>query len=45
MARVISLKKKEHISEQESSSTKERLLQVAKELFAQKGFHGASTRG
>ena len=28
----------------QNGSTKERLLQVAKELFAQKGFHGASTR-
>ena len=28
----------------ESSPTKERLLQVAKDLFAQKGFHGTSTR-
>jgi AcrR family transcriptional regulator len=44
MARVISLKKKESLLEQEGSSTKERLLQVAKELFAQKGFHGTSTR-
>jgi len=44
MARVIALKKKEPLLEQESSSTKERLLQVAKALFAQKGFHGASTR-
>jgi AcrR family transcriptional regulator len=45
MAKVISLKKEESRGvEQESSSTKERLLQVAKELFAQKGFHGTSTR-
>jgi AcrR family transcriptional regulator len=45
MAKVIPLKKEEDQSvEQESSSTKERLLQVAKELFVQKGFHGTSTR-
>lgn len=45
MAKVIPLKKEEdQVAEHESSSTKERLLQVAKELFAQKGFHGASTR-
>lgn len=44
MARVISLKKTEPVVEPESSSTKERLLQVAKELFARKGFHGTSTR-
>lgn len=45
MAKVIPLKKEEdHVADQESPSTKERLLQVAKELFAQKGFHGASTR-
>jgi AcrR family transcriptional regulator len=44
MAGVISLKKEEQSSEQESSSTKDRLLQVAKELFARKGFHGTSTR-
>lgn len=45
MAKVISLKNEDEWSvERESSSTKERLLQVAKELFAQKGFHGASTR-
>lgn len=45
MAKVISLKTGEvHSVEQENSSTKERLLQVARELFAQKGFHGASTR-
>lgn len=45
MAKVISLKTETALSvEQENSSTKERLLQVAKELFAQKGFHGASTR-
>jgi AcrR family transcriptional regulator len=41
---MISLKKQEPVSEPESGSTKERLLQVAKELFAQKGFHGTSTR-
>lgn len=44
MARVISLTTTVPISEPESSSTKERLLQAAKELFAQKGFHGTSTR-
>src|SRR5712691_1451997 len=44
MARVVSLKKTEPVVEPESSSTKERLLQVAKELFARKGFHGTSTR-
>ena len=45
MAKVISLKNENDWSvERESGSTKERLLQVAKELFAQKGFHGASTR-
>jgi len=45
MAKVISLKNEDDWSvERESGSTKERLLQVAKELFAQKGFHGASTR-
>ena len=44
MARVISLKKTEPVVEPESGSTKERLLQVAKELFARKGFHGTSTR-
>ena len=44
MARVLSLKKAEPVAEPESGSTKERLLQVAKELFARKGFHGTSTR-
>jgi AcrR family transcriptional regulator len=44
MARVLSLKKAEPVVEPESGSTKERLLQVAKELFARKGFHGTSTR-
>ncbi len=44
MARVVSLKKTEPVLEPESSSTKERLLHAAKELFAQKGFHGTSTR-
>src|SRR5713101_4556566 len=44
MTRVVSLKKTEPVLEPESSSTKERLLQVAKELFARKGFHGTSTR-
>jgi AcrR family transcriptional regulator len=45
MAKVIALKTEDRRSgEQESSSTKERLLQVAKALFAQKGFHGTSTR-
>jgi len=39
-----SLKKAENFTEQENGSTKERLLQVAKDLFAQKGFHGTSTR-
>lgn len=37
-------KKTAPVADQESSSTKERLLQVAKELFADKGFHGTSTR-
>src|SRR5712692_921141 len=44
MARVVSLKKTEPVLEPESSSTRERLLHAAKELFAQKGFHGTSTR-
>ena len=44
MAGSTSLKKVEHFPEQENGSTKERLLQVAKELFAQKGFHGTTTR-
>lgn len=45
MAKVVSLKNEDNWSvARENGSTKERLLQVAKELFAQKGFHGASTR-
>jgi len=44
MAKIVSLKRTEPVTEPESSSTKERLLQAAKELFAQKGFHGTSTR-
>lgn len=42
MARVSSLKQLPSSPEQDS--TKERLLQAATELFAQKGFHGTSTR-
>jgi AcrR family transcriptional regulator len=38
------LKRAENFPEQDFSSTKERLLQVAQELFAQKGFHATSTR-
>jgi AcrR family transcriptional regulator len=34
----------ENFPEQDPSSTKERLLQVAQELFAQKGFYATSTR-
>lgn len=44
MAKVIALKKVERFPQQENGSTKERLLQVATQLFAQKGFHGTSTR-
>jgi AcrR family transcriptional regulator len=44
MARVTSLNRPQQGAEAENSSTKERLLQVARELFAQKGFHGTSTR-
>ena len=44
MARVMSLKKGAQDLRQARSSTKERLLQVARDLFAQKGFHAASTR-
>lgn len=45
MAKVVSLKSEDNWSvARQNGSTKERLLQVAKELFAQKGFHGASTR-
>ena len=44
MARPTSLKSAENFSEQDPSSTKERLLQVAQALFAQKGFHATSTR-
>jgi AcrR family transcriptional regulator len=44
VGRPTSLKKPELLAEPESSSTKERLLQVAQELFAQKGFHATSTR-
>src|SRR5882672_1466605 len=44
MARPTSLKSTENLSEQDPSSTKERLLQVAQALFAQKGFHATSTR-
>lgn len=42
MARVSSLKQERPGPDQDS--TKERLLQAATELFAQKGFHGTSTR-
>lgn len=44
MVRSASLKSAEHFPEQDPSSTKERLLQVAQELFARKGFHATSTR-
>lgn len=45
MAKVVSLKNEDTWRvARENGSTKERLLQVAKDLFAQKGFHGASTR-
>jgi len=44
VVRPTSLKKTEPPAEPESSSTKERLLQVAQALFAQKGFHATSTR-
>lgn len=44
MGRSTSLKKTEPPVEPESSSTKERLLQAAQKLFAQKGFHATSTR-
>jgi AcrR family transcriptional regulator len=44
MARVMPLKKGAQDLQQAISSTKERLLQVAQDLFAQKGFHAASTR-
>ena len=44
MGRPTSLKKIEPPAEPDSSSTKERLLQVAQALFAQKGFHATSTR-
>lgn len=44
MTRVTSLKMPRQGREAENSSTKERLLQAARELFAQKGFHGTSTR-
>lgn len=45
MAKVLSLKKAVgQTGEREGGPTKERLLQAAKELFAQKGFRGASTR-
>ncbi|MGH7961578.1 MAG: TetR/AcrR family transcriptional regulator [Candidatus Binatia bacterium] len=41
---MASHKKTEPAAEPDSGSTKERLLQVARELFAEKGFHGTSTR-
>ncbi len=44
VGRPTSLKKTEPPAELESSSTKERLLQAAQKLFAQKGFHATSTR-
>lgn len=44
MATVTALKKGEPVPPQENGSTKARLLQVAIQLFAQKGFHGTSTR-
>ncbi len=44
MARVSRRKRAENSTAQENQATKERLLQVAKELFVQKGFHGTSTR-
>ncbi len=44
MAKPLWAKKAELSPEQANGPTKERLLQVAKELFAQKGFHGTSTR-
>jgi len=44
VARPTSLKRVENFPEQDLSSTKDRLLQVAQELFAQKGFHATSTR-
>jgi AcrR family transcriptional regulator len=44
VVRPTSFKKTEPPAEPESSSTKERLLQVAQALFAQKGFHATSTR-
>jgi len=34
----------EHLQARDNQATKERLLQVATALFAQKGFHGVSTR-
>jgi AcrR family transcriptional regulator len=39
VGRTTSFNKTAPLAEPESSSTKERLLQVAQELFAQKGFH------
>ena len=44
MATVTAQKEVERLPEQSNGSTKDRLLQAAKELFAQKGFHGTSTR-
>jgi len=44
VGRPTSLTQTEPLAEPDSSSTKERLLQVAQELFAQKGFHATSTR-
>lgn len=44
MARPTALNRPEAPAEPDSSSTKERLLQVAQELFARKGFHATSTR-
>jgi len=44
MRRATSLEKTEPPVEPNGSSTKERLLQAAQKLFAQKGFHVASTR-
>jgi len=44
VGRLSSLKKPQPPAEPDSSSTKERLLHVAQDLFAQKGFHATSTR-
>lgn len=44
MAGSNSLKKTKVLADPKSSPTKERLLQVAQELFAEKGFHATTTR-